>query len=118
MELVLIVVTTEARPRFQSSSVGDDGWNAPSSENDTDSYVFQSSSVGDDGWNWDFSAEIPNHLRFNPHPSEMTDGTRRSQPLWPGASCFNPHPSEMTDGTRSISRLVGRPVVSILIRRR
>ena len=67
---------------------------------------FQSSSVGDDGWNAQIFCCFPHSLCFNPHPSEMTDGTvfhrRRSQP----AACFNPHPSEMTDGTDAVKDLV------------
>ena len=36
---------------------------------------------------------------FNPHPSEMTDGTRFAQCMHMATYGFNPHPSEMTDGT-------------------
>ena len=60
---------------FQSSSVGDDGWNKLVKVLALALSLFQSSSVGDDGWN-----PVPGRRRersecFNPHPSEMTDGT-------------------------------------------
>ena len=37
--------------------------------------MFQSSSVGDDGWNKKGTSNGWRIIRFNPHPSEMTDGT-------------------------------------------
>ena len=43
---------------------------------EADGIQFQSSSVGDDGWNMDGCRHEYIACRcFNPHPSEMTDGT-------------------------------------------
>ena len=104
--------------RFQSSSVGDDGWNRELQDLIEHKNMFQSSSVGDDGWNWRSSMICELMILFQ--SSSVGDDGWNSQLIFrrtPG-QCFNPHPSEMTDGTLPDWQQCRAFCVSILIRRR
>ena len=105
--------------RFQSSSVGDDGWNSSSRPANTVRTGFQSSSVGDDGWNKDFLMLFQRQKCFNPHPSEMTDGTRRALKQHLEGYMFQSS-SVGDDGWNSKNADIPHALllVSILIRRR